>query len=106
MNDIPHETTPTSRPDAFDRAADRAETETERRKQERIDARQRTGFRIHATSYVTVQILIFAIWLITSRTGGTSYPWFVYPLVGWGIGLAAHYAAIRDSYRGRGSQSP
>lgn len=98
MNDLPHETTPLARPDAFERAADRAETETRRRRQQRTEVHQRAGFRIHATCYVAVQVLIFAVWLISSQTGGTSYPWFVYPLVGWGIGLAAHYAAIRDSY--------
>ena len=55
------------------------------------------GFRIHLTFYVAVQILLVAVWALT----GAGYPWFVYPFLGWGVGLAIHYAAIRDQLRGR-----
>jgi uncharacterized membrane protein len=89
--------------DAFERAAQRVESQQRRRDHERSRQQhsriQRTGFRIHATAYVAVQILIFAIWVIVWRLGGTAHPWFVYPLLGWGIGLAVHYAAVRDSWR-------
>lgn len=89
--------------DAFERAAERAESEQRRRDRARWrqhHARiQRTAFRIHATAYVAVQTLIFAIWVIVWQLGGTAHPWFIYPLLGWGIGLAVHYAAVRDSWR-------
>jgi hypothetical protein len=88
--------------DAFERAAERAETESKRRRRERSANGQRKGFQIHATVFVVVQILIFAAWALQWQVGGTAYPWFVYPLLGWGIGLAAHYAAVRDSFKGRG----
>lgn len=81
--------------DAFERAAERAEAESARRRRERAARGQRLGFRIHATVFAAVQALLIVVWLLTD----TSYPWFLFPLVGWGIGLAAHFAAIRDSYR-------
>lgn len=90
--------------DAFERAAERAEHETRKRRRERYAGYQRKGFRIHATVFIAVQILIVAVWALQWRLGGTSYPWFIYALLGWGVGLAAHYAAIRDSYKRGGSQ--
>jgi hypothetical protein len=88
--------------DAFERAAERAEAESRRRHHERSVQGQRKGFRIHATVFVAVQILIVAVWVLEWRVEGTVYPWFVYPLLGWGVGLAAHYAAVRDSFKGGG----
>jgi 2TM domain-containing protein len=89
--------------DAFERATERAEAATRRRRHERSARGQRKGFRIHATVFVVVQIMIFAIWALQWQTGGTGYPWFVYPLLGWGAGLAAHYIAVRDSCKRGGS---
>jgi Flp pilus assembly protein TadB len=92
--------------DPFERAVERAEAAAERddaerrqRFQERWRRGQRKGFRIHATVFVAVQLLIFAVWAIVWLTGGTGYPWFVFPLLAWGAGLAAHYAAVRDNFK-------
>jgi hypothetical protein len=52
----------------------------------------REGFRVHAVVYVAVNIMLVVIWALT----WTGHPWFVYPLLGWGIGLAAHYTAVRN----------
>jgi 2TM domain len=87
--------------DAFERAAERAETESRQRRSERWAHAHRKGFRIHATVFVAVQILILAVWVLQWQLGGTTYPWFVYVLLGWGVGLAAHYAAVRDSLKNR-----
>jgi hypothetical protein len=48
------------------------------------------GFYIHSTVYVLVNLLLIAINLLTSP----SVLWFVWPLLGWGIGLAAHGLAV------------
>lgn len=69
--------------DAFDRAVGR---------HVRADARH--GFRIHAYVYVAVNIFLMLVWALTSD-GFTVMPWFLFALGGWGIGLAAHYAATR-----------
>jgi uncharacterized membrane protein len=94
--------------DPFDRAVERVEAAAEReaaerreRQRERRASGQRLGFRIHATVFVAVQLLLVGIWAVIWTTAGVSYPWFVYPLLGWGVGLAAHYAAVREHLRGK-----
>lgn len=77
--------------DAFERAANK----------ELVEER-RTGFRIHLFVYVAVQALLVATWWFTSNNGETM-PWFIFPLLGWGIGVIAHYVAIRDR---TGAQRP
>lgn len=72
--------------DPFDRAvsADRS------RKVARLRAAELMGLRIHAAVYVTVQLLLVAIWWLT----GGGYQWFWFVVFGWGIGLAAHAAVV------------
>jgi len=43
------------------------------------------GFTIHATVYVLVNLGLWAIATVTGRG-----PWNVWPLLGWGLGLAIH----------------
>jgi hypothetical protein len=45
------------------------------------------SFRAHALSYGLVMALLVAIWLLTSPGG---YFWPVWPMLGWGFGLASH----------------
>lgn len=44
------------------------------------------GLAAHALAYVMVNLLLIAIWATT----GASFFWPVFPLFGWGIGLAFH----------------
>lgn len=61
------------------------------------------GFRAHATSYVLVMALLVMIWLMTSPGG---YFWPMWPMLGWGIGLASHgLATLRRTPRGTDSPS-
>jgi hypothetical protein len=57
-------------------------------------AKRRVGqiksFYIHATIYVLVNFLLVAVNLVTSR----GKIWFFWPLLGWGIGLAAHGLSV------------
>jgi hypothetical protein len=48
------------------------------------------GWYIHAVVYIVVNLFIFAI----SRYGFGSRPWSVYPLLGWGVGLALHGISV------------
>ncbi len=82
--------------DAFERAAERAESEYRHKRRRRSARRRQKGFRIHATVFAAVQLLLVAIWALQWQLGGTSHPWFLYALAGWGVGLAAHYAVTRD----------
>ena len=85
--------------DAFDRAVQREQDEHRRRKGELVARGNRLGFRIHLTVFVAVQLLLVAIWALIWIFDDESYPWFVFPLLGWGIGLAAHYIVVREMLR-------
>ncbi len=41
---------------------------------------------IHVALYALVNAGLVVIWLVTGR----GYPWFIWPLFGWGIGVLAH----------------
>ena len=44
------------------------------------------GWRVHLGSYLAV---IAGLWLIWALTGA-DYPWPIWPMLGWGIGLLGH----------------
>jgi len=50
------------------------------------------GFKRHLMVYLVINGFLFAIWLITALIsgGGAWFPWFVFVLVGWGIGVFMH----------------
>ena len=73
--------------DAFERAVLRQELA----RSERMTTHVAAGVRVHATVYVAVNVLLLAIWAFGSR----DEPWFLFPLLGWGIGLAAHVSHYR-----------
>ena len=54
----------------------------------RVD--QKLGFYVHLATYVLVNCLLIAIDLMTSP--GTY--WFIWPLIGWGIGVLVHGLSI------------
>jgi hypothetical protein len=53
----------------------------------------RAGLRGHVASYVSVMLLLVAIWLVVGLTAGAWYPWPVWPALGWGIGVLSHVRA-------------
>ena len=58
----------------------------ERYRRARARVEQLRGLYIHAVIYLMINLGIIAINLLTSP----GIFWFVSPLLGWGIGLAAH----------------
>lgn len=52
-------------------------------------ARQRV-FWLHALLWLTVNLLLVVAWAVT----GAGFPWFVFPLLGWLVGLVAHGAGV------------
>jgi len=48
--------------------------------------KQRMDLWWHLGSYVIVNIFLIIVWAIT----GAGYPWFVWVMIGWGIGIAFH----------------
>jgi len=53
-------------------------------------ADMKLGFRSHVMAYAIVNAGLLAINLVTSP----DHLWFYWPMIGWGIGLAAHAAAV------------
>lgn len=60
----------------------------------RVNAKLR--FYTHLTVYLLVNTLLVVINVVTS----TKQLWFLWPLVGWGIGLVAHAVAYFLRWRG------
>ena len=47
-------------------------------------------FKTHLTLYLLVNVLLIGIW----AASGAGYFWPIWPILGWGIGLAAHAAPL------------
>lgn len=54
--------------------------------------RKKRDFRTHLTVYWLVMTLLVAIWLLSGGWG--SYFWPVWPMLGWGLGVAIHGATL------------
>ena len=53
------------------------------------------GFYSHLVVYALGAVLIFLLWLVQ----GVSHPWFIWPILGWGIGIAAHGLSVFEVFR-------
>jgi Domain of unknown function (DUF1707)/2TM domain len=54
----------------------------------------------HARTYLAVIALLWLIWLVT----GAGYPWPIWPMLGWGVGVIGHHRghAVRAGPAARG----
>ena len=56
------------------------------------EARQilkRRTFYLHLSIYIAVNLMLIGIWALA----GGGFPWFLFVLMGWGIGIVAHGAS-------------
>ena len=83
--------TPSETAGTSDRPPPDPESEILRRARGR--ARAEVGFYSHLMSYLGVMAFLALINLFTTR-----YPWFIWPALGWGIGLFSHYMAVFGSH--------
>lgn len=51
---------------------------------------RRQEFHSHLAAYLIVNGLLIATWLVLAFTVGFWFPWPLFPVAGWGIGLAMH----------------
>ena len=51
---------------------------------------KKRGFRIHLGVYLAVNALLWLIWGAVLASTGFWFPWPLFPLVGWGIGIGFH----------------
>ena len=65
-------------------------TEEEKLEQARRIALQKVGFIRHAGVYLVVML---ALAIINNVTWG-GYQWWLWPALGWGIGVASHFLSV------------
>jgi predicted membrane channel-forming protein YqfA (hemolysin III family) len=61
-----------------------AEMASREREAKRIARRQ--WFWLHAAVFVPIQVILFVLW----NAVDAHFPWFAFPLLGWGMLLAVH----------------
>ena len=64
-------------------------TDEELRAMARESAQEKVGFYIHLAIYVTVNLFLIVLWWFSGGIG--TFPWFIFPLFGWGAGIVVHY---------------
>lgn len=57
----------------------------------RVEAKK--GFFIHLGMYVVINVFLFLIWFFLAGGPGT-YPWFLWVIFGWGIGVVANAISV------------
>ena len=63
-------------------------------------AQRRASFKGHLVTYIILNIFFWALWYFTHNHGeADGLPWPVWPMLGWGIGVAFHYASAYLSTR-------
>lgn len=57
-------------------------------------AKKRASFKTHLVSYIIVNAFLWGIWLFSDSMDNNynRFPWPMWTTLGWGIGLAFHYA--------------
>jgi len=61
-------------------------TDDELREQAIQQLKKKRDFRTHIFIYVLVNLMLVVIWAVT----GAGFFWPVFPIIGWGIGVAAN----------------
>ncbi|MCE7069718.1 MULTISPECIES: 2TM domain-containing protein [Dyadobacter] len=56
-------------------------------------AKKRASFKVHLSTYMVVNGGLWLLWAVTAfpHFGNDHMPWPIFPMLGWGIGLASHY---------------
>ena len=75
---------------------ERAEYQDVYQRAERL-VKAKLGFYWHFASYLIVNLFLIIIYLLTTFSLNGSdfgYPWFVWPMAGWGVGLLFHFLGV------------
>ncbi len=61
------------------------------------------GFLVHFAVYLGVNTVLVLVWAFAA---GGGFPWFIFPIFGWGIGVLFHFlGAFGAGKRSGGSRS-
>jgi lipopolysaccharide export LptBFGC system permease protein LptF len=55
-------------------------------------AQRRVGFKYNLISYIVMSCFFWLIWFFAGeRNSDQGFPWPIWPMLGWGIGLLFHF---------------
>ena len=55
-------------------------------------AKRRASFKGHLAIYLIISVFFWLLWYFTDSTqDNNGLPWPIWPMLGWGIGVAFHY---------------
>lgn len=61
-------------------------------------AKSRVNFRKSLYTYVIINAFLWLIWILenmqNTKAEPWSFPWPIYPLIGWGLGLVFYYLRV------------
>ncbi|MCL2446485.1 MAG: 2TM domain-containing protein [Oscillospiraceae bacterium] len=69
-------------------------TDEELMKQARANVQRKKEFKIHLAVYLAVNAFLTGIFFVTSRHAFRAYFWPMWPMLGWGLGVAIHGAVV------------
>jgi hypothetical protein len=49
---------------------------------------------VEIQSYLAVMVLLVAIWFVVGIAAQAWYPWFIWPAIGWGLGIAGRVRRV------------
>ena len=75
-------------------------TEEEIREKAEKRVGQRTALLYHIGTYVAVNAFLVIIWALT----GAGYPWFLWVMAGWGLGLAINIISYFAGSKGEAAK--
>jgi hypothetical protein len=55
-------------------------------------AQRRASFKSHALAYLIVNLFLWGLWFFNAKDNNSSYPCPIWSSLGWGVGLAFHFA--------------
>jgi len=66
-------------------------TEEQIYEEAKLRVQAKKDFYRHLTAWAVVNFLLIIIWALTNLGG---YPWFLWPLCFWGVGVLAQYLRV------------
>ena len=64
-------------------------------RRERTRSAARMSVRLHLAGYLLMVVVVLTVWTAVALSGGTTYFWPIWPIMGAGIGLLSHAIPIR-----------
>jgi hypothetical protein len=77
-----------------DRPTEHASAEDDLRSAAVRSLRRKRDFLQHLASYVIVNGMLVTAWVVVGLTSHFWFPWPIFPIVGWGVGIAFHAWAV------------